>query len=228
MRDHTQKARRHAVAQRLQALVTRLNDAPVSAAVSEFLVTDPDHARRLANDTSEPLSDEQVLVSHSHDELHLSVYIDERVLDRLAEHDPLRHLNECNLQDFCTALEGISHFHYLIWSAERGREVSLLELELQAEVDKYASAMLLLLEQSSGRFPRHLHSRLFHHVSYAPNLREEHRDRYREANRQAAYFCRAIDERFLARRRAQPEAWLASLRRFFRLGHPVKMRSVFA
>lgn len=228
MRESAKQARRHAVVQQLHALVTQLNDAPVNAKVSEFLITDREQARRLATGANEPLSDEQVLVSHSHGELHLAVYIDAQVLDRLVDHDPLRQLNECNLQDFCTALEGISHFHYLIWSAEHGREVSLLELELQAEVDKYASAMLLLLAQSSGCFPRHLHSRFFHQVSYASGLGDERRNRYREANRQAAYFCRAIDERFLARRRAQPEAWLATLRRFFRLGHPVKMRSVFA
>ena len=41
--------------------------------------------------------------------------------------------------DYCTALEGVSHFHYLVWSLARGRNVSLLELELQAEVDKYAT-----------------------------------------------------------------------------------------
>jgi hypothetical protein len=221
------QARRQAVARRLQSVLARLNDAHVSTDVSDFLLTDREQARRCSDADGAPIADEQVLVRLSQGELQISVYIDAQVLDRLEAHDPERQLDECNLQDFCTALEGISHFQYLIWSAQRGREVSLLELELQAEVDKYASAMRLLLEQSRGRFPRDLHSRLFHRVSYAPELEDEHRRRYREANRQAAYFCRTLDQRFLDRRRAQPEAWLASLRQFFRLGHPVKMRSVF-
>ncbi|MET0985821.1 MAG: hypothetical protein ABW034_10485 [Steroidobacteraceae bacterium] len=219
-------ARQIETVQRLQTLLAHLNDAPVTVRATDFLLTDREHVRQLTDD--QPLTDEQVLVSHKHDELQLTLYIDQRVLDNLVRQDPFAQLDERNLQDFCTALEGISHFHYLIWSAERGREVSLLELELQAEVDKYASAMLLSLQQSQGRFPRDLHARLFHRVAFAADLQDEHRERYHEANRQAAHFCRVIDERFLTRRRAQPEAWLASLRRFFRLGHPVKMRSVFA
>ena len=67
--------------------------------------------------------------------------------------DPLEALDEGNLADYCTALEGVSHFHYLVWSLARGRNVSLLELELQAEVDKYASAVALLTRQRAGRFP---------------------------------------------------------------------------
>ena len=222
----TPHARRIETVQRLQTLLAHLNDAPVTVRATDFLLTDREQVQQLTDEP--PTTDEQVLVSHKQDELHLALYIDRRVLDTLAAQDPFAQLDECNLQDFCTALEGISHFHYLIWSAERRREVSLLELELQAEVDKYASAMLLSLRQSHGRFPRDLHARLFHRVAFAAGLQEEHRRRYQEANRQAAYFCRVIDERFLTRRQAQPEAWLASLRHFFRLGHPVKMRSVFA
>lgn len=228
MRVSKPRARQIDIVERLQTLLARMNDAPISARASDFLLTDREHVLRLTDETDVAMTDEQVLVSHKDDELQLALYIDQRVLDRLSHRDPFRRLDEDNLQDFCTALEGVSHFHYLIWSAERRREVSLLELELQAEVDKYASAVLLLLQQSQGRFPRDLHARLFHRVAFATGLQEEHRTRYHEANRQAAYFCRVIDERFLTRRRAQPEAWLASLRRFFRLGHPVKMRSVFA
>jgi hypothetical protein len=222
------RARSSHVLHRLQSLLARLYDAPIDATVTDYLITDPERARQLTGDSQLPLTDEQVFVSHARGELRVSVYIDQQVLDRLAAHDPLMQLDEANLQDYCTALEGVSHFHYLVWSAERAREVSLLELELQAEVDKYASALWLNLQQSQGRYPQDLHARLFHRVSYAKGLEADGRTRYHEANRQAAYFCRAIDERFLKPRRAQPEAWLASLRRFFRLGHPVKMRSVAA
>lgn len=228
MRMAKRPARQLEVVQRLQTLLARLNDAPITTRATDFLLTDREHVQRLTDTPATAMTDEQVLVSHQHGELQLALYIDQHVLDRLAHVDPFQQLDERNLQAFCTALEGISHFHYLVWSAERTREVSLLELELQAEVDKYATAMLLLLQQSQGRFPRDLHPRLFHRIGFAPELEEEYCTRYREANRQAAYFCRVIDERFLTGRRAQPEAWLASLRRFFRLGHPVKMRSVFA
>jgi hypothetical protein len=151
------------------------------------------------------------------------LFIDAQVLNRLAQHDPLQSLSDENLQDFCTALEGVSHFHYLIWSLSRGRDVSLLELELQAEVDKYASALTLLTRQRDGAYPRTLHARLFDRVSYMPQLGETARHRYEAANRHAARYCRELDERFLRRRACRPEAWLTELRKFFRCGHQQKL-----
>ena len=148
------------------------------------------------------------------------------VLERLARRDPLEALDEDNLPDYCTALEGVSHFHYLVWSLARGRNVSLLELELQAEVDKYATAVALMTRQQAGRFPEALHARLFHAVSFLPQLDEISRRRYQEANRHAARFCRSLEERFLRARRQRPELWLAELRRFFRRGHQEKIRNL--
>ena len=93
----------------------------------------------------------KLLVAEDEQGVELSLYVDQAVLERLGERCPLRSLSEENLADYCTALEGVSHFHYFVWSAGRERTVSLLQLELQAEVDKYASALRLMLEQRAGR-----------------------------------------------------------------------------
>ena len=93
--------------------------------------------------------------------------------------------------------------------------MSLLELELQAEVDKYATALALLTQQRAGAFPGDLHARMFGSLSFLPELDEVSRRRYEEANRHAARYCRSLDERYLHPRRCQPEKWLAELRRFF-------------
>jgi hypothetical protein len=137
-------------------------------------------------------------------------------------------LNESNLSDFCTAFEGVSHFQYLIWSLQRGRKVSLLELELQAEIDKYVAALVLRMSQESGRFPGDLHASLFLRVGFLAELDAESLQRYREASRCAAYFCRALDERYWLRRRRRPEAWLAAIRNLYRYGHHEKLRRVVA
>jgi hypothetical protein len=150
------------------------------------------------------------------------------VLKRLARNNPLDRLSDENIADFCTAIEGVSHFHYLTWRAANAVSVSLLELELQAEVDKYAAAVLLLTRQYEGRFPRSLHERLFHSVRYHVGLDAESLSRYRQANKTAARFCRQLDERFLHRRRVQPERWLGELRNFYRLHHAQKLRHVQA
>lgn len=209
----------------MQALLTHINDAPIDADVSDFLLTDRRAASAFLGVPAHALTDEQLLVLQEGDQLRLAVYIDESVLEELSHAVPFERLHATNLKAFCAALEGVSHFHYLVWCAERCREVSLLELELQAEVDKYASALYLHLTQSHGAFPFQLHRDMFYRVRFADGLSREGLHRYQEANRHAAEFCRRLDERFLRSRQKQPEAWLAGLRQFFRLGHPVKMRA---
>lgn len=212
--------------ERMQSLLTRLYDAPVEYDVGAFLFSDRRRLAAVVGEGAEGMSDEQVLLTHDEDGVRVGVFIDQRVLDRLAARDPLENLDDENLHDYCTALEGVSHFHYLMWSVARGRAVSLLELELQAEVDKYACALSLMLQQRGGRFPAALHGRLFDAVRFLPQMDAAVRRRYEEANRHAARYCRALDERFLNTRRSRPEAWIAELRRFFRCSGQEKMRLV--
>ncbi len=214
------------VLQRMQALLERLYDAPVEHRIDDFLVTDRTQLERLVGPEAQQAIDEQVFVVQEEDGVRVGVFIDPAVLERLQCSDPLHSLEEDNLRDYCTALEGVSHFHYLMWSLSRSRAVSLLELELQAEVDKYASAVALLTRQREGRFPDGLHARLFHAVSFLPALDEPARRRYEEANRHAARYCRSLEQRFLRARRMRPELWVAELRRFFRCGHQEKIRQL--
>jgi len=208
----------------LQNRLAGLYDAPAEHDVYDFLVTDAAHAAALQGAAAAPPTDEQLLVVEEEDGVGISLYLDRAVIERLAERCPLRSLSEENLADYCTALEGVSHFHYLVWSAGRARDVSLLELELQAEVDKYASALQLMLQQREGRFPAELFERLFDRVTFLPHLPTHERTRYEEAHRFAARFCRRLEERFLRRRQARPEALLGELRAFYRLGRHAKLR----
>lgn len=212
------------ILQRMQSLLARLYDAPVAYDALDFLITDRTQLQSLIGGAANSASDEQVFVVHDSDGVRVGLYVDRAVLERLDSHDPLKTLDTHNLHDFCTALEGVSHFHYLMWSIACGREVTLLELELQAEVDKYASALTLLTQQSAGQFPRSLHARLFDRISFLPELDAASRHRYAEANRHAARYCRSLEERFLRRRQSRPEAWLSELRRFFRCSHQEKIR----
>jgi hypothetical protein len=211
------------ILRRMQALLARLYDAHVDHEPDEFLISDRHKLAEIVGAEAMDCSDEQVFIAEGRDGVRVGLFIDAQVLERLADHDPLECLSDQNLQDFCTALEGVSHFHYLAWNLARGRDVSLLELELQGEVDKYASALTLLTQQREGEYPRTLHARLFDRVSYLPQLGEEARERYEAANRHAARYCRELDARFLRPRACRPEAWLAELRRFFRCGHQQKL-----
>ena len=208
----------------LQSLLADLYDAPVEHDVLDFLITDPRCAAALQSSVAPPETDEQLLIAETADGLAMSLFLHAEVLERLGQHCPLQSLDEQNLQDYCTALEGVSHFHYVSWAAGCERSVSLLELELQAEVDKYASALALLLAQRDGRFPGELFRRLFEGTRLLPHLDDAERERYTEAHRFAARFCRRLEERFLRRRQARPAAMLAELRSFYRLGRHAKLR----
>jgi hypothetical protein len=211
---------------RMQTLLAKLYDAPVHEDVQDFLLSDRHRLHEAVGEQAECAADEQVYVVEEEQGVRVGLFLDRGVLERLERRDPLDALDDANLPDFCTALEGVSHFHYLVWSLARGRNVSLLELELQAEVDKYATAVALMTRQQSGRFPEALHARLFHAVSFLPQLDDVSRRRYQEANRHAARFCRSLEERFLRVRRQRPELWLVELRRFFRRGHQEKIRQL--
>ena len=213
-----------ALLRQMQALLAALYDAPVEHDVHDYLITDPAHAAALQESTVPPATDEQLLIAETDDGMELGLYLDAAVLERLDRRCPLSTLDETNLGDYCTALEGVSHFHYVTWNTGCERRVSLLELELQAEVDKYASALSLLLAQREGRFPGELFQRLFAGCRLLPHLSVAERQRYTEAHRCAARFCEQLETRFLRRRQARPAALLAELRSFYRLGSHAKLR----
>jgi hypothetical protein len=124
--------------------------------------------------------------------------------------------------DCLTALEGVSHFLYLAWNAGHDRPVSLLELEMQAEVDKFIISHRLLREQLPGHFPLELRRALFERSAPDPQLAPARAAMYRDASAYAHRFCRYL-ECALARThrsgvREEGEAGvLAELRRFYRL-----------
>ncbi len=212
----------------LQSLLGRLYDVSVDYDVYDFLVTD---RRALAgvtphNDRRAP--EEELLLAETPEGAGVALYIDPCVLRRLEQADPLGALTEANLADYCTALEGVSHFVYSTWRLDCDAPVSLLELETQAEVDKYAATVFLVADQQGGSFPAQVHARLFDRVHFDARLEPEQYDRYRTAHRCAANYCRRLESRFVNRGEAQVEALVRELRKFYRLGSAAKMRHALA
>jgi hypothetical protein len=104
--------------------------------------------------------------------------------------------------------------------------VSLLELELQAEIDKYVSSWLLLREQDPARYPAGLHRLLFERSRIDVRLAGERCELYREANHYAARFCRRLERQLSARAAPMRREALAELRRFYRLSRERKMTHI--
>ena len=183
--------------------------------VDDFLISDAEVARDLGGESGWLDTHEQLLVQEEGEDLALSLYIDAAVLRRLDDDNPVERLHAGNLNDFCIVLEGVSHFLYLLWNAGFDRPVSLLELELQAEVDKYVVTSFLFSLQSEGRVPPGLTRWLFSNPAYDERLDRASRRRYEDANYYAGRFCSQIEDHYLRRRR--PGSLIKEVRRFYRL-----------
>lgn len=202
---------------RLQRGLEALYRIDTEVRVEDFLIDDEvlDHfapARRPR---------EQLLLSEQGD---VGLFVSDSVLENLATNDPAEGLGDDNLGDFLLAVEGVSHFVYVAWRARADHQVSPLELELQAEVDKYVSCVLADSELEGGY--REIRLRLFHDFEYEPDLDDEERSRYLAANRAAASYAEHLERQYLSRGRLLD--MLAELRRFYRLSRADKLSGALA
>lgn len=159
-----------------------------------------------------PASEEAVLVVEEPDALSVAIYLAPRVLEAL--HESGENLFSANFPTLCLAIEGVSHFVYLSGRAAARRQVSLLELEVQAEIDKFALSALHLWLTGRRHEVRALWRQLFEDVSYLPHLSPEELERYRTANQLARGYCQEL-LRFVEEGRVEP--LLAELRQSYRL-----------
>ena len=123
----------------------------------------------------------------------------------------------------CQVVEGVSHFLYLAERARRELPVTQLELELQAEVDKYVLLVhgpLAARAFDPARAAR-IRARLFEAVAYLHPRGTERGDRYRLANDLAARFAGRLEESFA--RRGHFERMRRALRSFYAAGQSDKI-----
>ena len=216
------------VLQGLQSLLERLYDIDIDYDVYDFLITDRGVLPGLAPAAVTHDTEEELLLAETAEGAGMALYLDPELLRRLEGADPVGALTEGNLADCCTALEGVSHFVYSAWRLDRDLPVSLLELETQAEVDKYAVTVFLLADQQGGGYPAHVHPRLFDRVSFDAQLAPEQMQRYRTAHRSAAHYCKRLERSFVKRGEARIEAMVRELRRFYRLRCTEKLQHALA
>ena len=207
----------------LQSLLATLYRLEISVDINDFLVTDPAIVDGLL-DSATAIAEEMVIVRDAVDypagSLDLTLYLDAAMLNRLIDADPRSQLHERNLADFCTVLEGVSHFMCLVWNAVQNKQVTQLELELQAEIDKYIGARLLLESQANNEFTPQVQAALFDSVSYRDNLSAERLARYQYANDFAGRYCYSLAQRFP--QSPISHSLLDELRCFYRLPHQEK------
>lgn len=211
----------------LQQRLSEIYDVDVGAAVEDFLC-DEDVARALGGEDATRRG-EVLFVVEQAEGTRIALF-----LDSAARHaddggwlaDPER-FRAC-----CLAAEGVSHFVYIAFRADHALAVSELELELQAEIDKWALGLLapfaggldaaqLAVGRGVGLIAfrhrsRQLRRRLFEKAAFLDDAGTERGDRYRAAHRLAARYAETLERRYVET--GELHGMARELRRFYRLG----------
>jgi hypothetical protein len=132
------------------------------------------------------------------------------------------------LDALCQIIEGVSHFVYVAERTRVDRSTTQLELEVQAEVDKWvvlAGSMPSFDAERSAA----LRHRLYEQVTFSHVDESEVGRRYRVANDVAHAFVRRLENRYLSRGplgecRVKLHELRAALRGFFHVGQEEKLR----
>lgn len=189
---------------RLQRDLEAIYELEPAPPIAPFVRVDPDEAR------------EQLLVRESMDGMDIVV-----VLPLASAEAVLSRGVSAELDAYLGAVEGISHFIHLAERARTELPTTLLELELQAEVDKFA---LLAGEQAPANTVElvSLHRRLYENVRFLHASATEAGQRYRLANGLAARLWSQLI------RQGPAALHRETLKRFYRASQAEKISMVAA
>ena len=121
----------------------------------------------------------------------------------------------------CIVLEGVSHFLYMVFNAHHDRQVSLLDLEIQAEIDKFIFASLNTDYRNSTEA---LLDRLFCQISYREELSLTLKQRYQQANDLAYKYCHWLSNSFVLQ--FDDRDLLAEIAKIYRLNGTAKQQHI--
>jgi hypothetical protein len=190
--------RERALAKRVQAALERLYRLERVADVHDYLERAEDGAR------------ETLLVREAEDgavEMKLRV--------------PALEADATSLDALCQIIEGVSHFVYLTDRVRVGRESTQLELELQAEVDKYVVLAASVRELDASASAK-IRAKLYENVRFTSEGGSVVGERYRVANDHARRFVHGLERRFVEPGRVHEMR--DELRRFYEGGLEEKLR----
>jgi hypothetical protein len=207
----------------LQRTIQQLHDVELELDVEHYIVDDD--VRREIPGAVEGLPEQLFVRDEGEDGMEIALYIAPQIIGHLQQDDPHRRLHGGNLEDYCIALEGVSHFVFLAWRANMNWPVSALEMEIQAEVDKFIAAWLLLDAQGQGRkqTAKPLMRQLFSSYALRDGLSSEEEERYHTATRVASQYVKTLVRRFSGDE--TEERIRRDARDFYRRGLPEKMRA---
>ena len=153
----------------------------------------------------------RLLVRDSDSGVRACIYYPDAMIRCLEDKPPQRGLDEDNIDAFAVLVEELDHLLVAAERAHAGRGVSLLELEVQANVSKHL-VLSRFLARRGRRLDKHRRAWLRYHLFDGRTYCDddpEIRDRYNEASRLALRFLRSLEQ-------LPPGRRVETLRRFHR------------
>ncbi len=199
--------------QEIQNWMERVYRLSPSPPAGNFFIEHHELMQLLGKDHPLADSEEVVLLVQKDQEVLLGLYLKENL------QATLQTTPELTYHQLCTWIEGVSHLLLLMDRLRSRQQVTLLELELQAEVDKFLFLRLSLSEECR----RHSHD----HLKKAANLKtldKERKNTYESALRLANRYCRRLEKSYLGSRSVGP-LW-EELRQFYRMTHWKKLTAL--
>ncbi|OVE82008.1 hypothetical protein BVY03_01805 [bacterium K02(2017)] len=155
------------------------------------------------------------------DTLEIALFLDPELKYNLSQNNPLKILNDSNLSDFCILIEGISHFVYYLHKASLDFEITELEMELQAEIDKFI--LLTIMTENNNISSKQIIDILFEDYLLHKNLSEEQIERYHTASNLARKYCFTLSKQI---KQNTLKDTLKDVRRFYPLTQEQKIKEI--
>ena len=211
----------------LQSQLTKIYSLPEQEDIRQFIIDEEIFHQYYSNP---PIINEQVLIScNESNETSIAVYFRREILENLTINQPLQELNQQNFADFCSVVEGVSHFLFVGVRTHFTLPVSALELEIQGEVDKFITSFIYFLyHNQTGPFIFELWRKLFENHEFRSGLDSEEKERYEIANNASAKLCYFLKTQFLSYPLLKTD-WaglLSFLRRFYRQSLSGKLETI--
>ena len=212
--------------EKTQKLIEEIYGVDSGCNVVDYLIDTENYFKVIGNTEDQSLSkraESLVIYENDDSDITLGLYIDESVLVRLAS-SKKKGLTWENISDYCLMVEGISHFIHFIWRVNNQIPTTLLELEMQAEVDKFVICYLQLKGKNSFDTSYKLRNILFNQFHYYDNMKENDKGRYQQANDLGHSYCAFLEEKYIKNGKLQE--MVEHLRRFYRLWQSDKIKLI--
>ncbi len=203
----------------LQRGLEKCYDVRLPFSIEQFVSHDPDWLQATTGDSRG--IEEVLLIREQPDALDVTLYLENGAVDNANAALRSGALDRQGLEAVCAVMEGVSHVVCLLWHAHHERQISALDLELQADVDKF---VLLAATLAEGEDRLALHRRLFEAIRITAAQGSRLHERYRTANAQAASYCHWLNTRFMNLR--DQRGLSRELARFYRLSGSCKRERI--